>query len=388
LVRETVSCSLFETLRVNYVSKTLSPEKWHKLGWTLLETNTPTLQKISQTFNQIIQTTAVHIRFLALSSLLFVDDRCAQSAKVPLIFALKRLRASHEDLIGKAMATEDKNLIMQAEDVIPERILPYVLHLLAHYPSESDSLAERNKKLVRSIRLILSSLKDSLRSDSDNLSYLIQQVNLLSRRFKDRLSSSNKSLALVTQMAGELLKEEIRTVENTQPYRGRINIPAELFDISESGFDIVADEDHAVEKAMRGAPKVKATSALNSRAEIASKKKSTVLRKIDKDDEVSDGSDVDKVVVARASNRPLRAVAQKPMSYKEKPESDREAAKWDTEVVKVDKKGIFSSSSRINSSIESANTAPNGVRKVCSFFLLSSSISRYVQSLTSYVYTF
>ena len=347
-VRESAACCAFEMLKVEYISKSLPVERWHRLGWCLLEPNPQALFKIANVYGTLIQTTGLHIRYLAFSCLLAVDDRLAGHSKQSLVFALKRLRTTHENLIGRAMVTEDKALISHAEDVIPECVLPYALHLLAHYPSEGHGakyLDERNKHMVMSIRHIFTSLKESLRADADNLSYLLEQVNLISRRFRDRFDENTKPLLLVSQMARQLLQEEIKTVENTQPYKGRINIPADLFVVSSNTTEFTGEQDDAAERAVRAVPKGKSQRATQQQhqhvpsaaAGIAKKRVAAVVsRTAATSDSDSDSEKMHKKTAkspmkksAAASGRPQRAVATKPVSYREISESDKEVSRWE-----------------------------------------------------------
>merc|ERR1711988_1132506 len=84
----------------------------------------------------------------------------------------------------------------------------------------------RIKMTTLSLRFIYTSLKSSLSEGSDNLSYLIQQLNLLAKQLLKGRDSS--SLIAVTKIARHILHENIKTVENVQPFKGNIGLPGDL----------------------------------------------------------------------------------------------------------------------------------------------------------------
>ena len=234
ICRETVGCLLIKLLEIDHMSKKLSREQWEMLGWCFLDEDEKVRHSIISSFSMMIQTTGLHIRFLAYSSLTVFDQNGFQLIKRSLPFALKRIRCTHDDLIGRAMETDDLKLLALVEEVIPECIVPYVFYLLSCIPSKNIILKGKNwdsleKMAAASLRFLYSALRLSLREGSDNLSYLIQQLNLLSKRGILDHDPEFDSFATITKVAHQILHESIKTVENVQPFKGTISIPGDLF---------------------------------------------------------------------------------------------------------------------------------------------------------------
>jgi hypothetical protein len=250
------------------------------------------------------------------------------------------------------MAKEDKKLISQAEDVIPECIVPYTIYLLANLPSSCNN---KLKFITTSIRHIFGALKESLKNDADNLSYLIQQVNLLSKHYADIRSPNNKELDLVTHIAGQFLKENIKTVESVQPYKGNINIPHELYVQSIKQLDSLLQEESVDGEKKKTHKFIHKNSSSNT----TSFKKP----KIPVDDSADSSNDEissSQYSSQRTSNRPVRAAAQKNVNYKEISETDKETIKWD-ESNSLKRKSSLSESS-VNSFITKNQTKESSLR--------------------------
>ena len=80
-VNEAAATSLVGMIKLRSVGLFLSVEKWHQLGWIFLTTNDKIKRNVLLALNTIIQTTAVHPRFLSYSCLLATDDVLAPMAE-------------------------------------------------------------------------------------------------------------------------------------------------------------------------------------------------------------------------------------------------------------------------------------------------------------------
>ena len=80
-IYESAALCLIETIKLRIVGIHLSVEKWHRLGWIFLNTNDKIKKNALLALNTVIQTTAVHPRFLSYSCLLATDDVLAPLAE-------------------------------------------------------------------------------------------------------------------------------------------------------------------------------------------------------------------------------------------------------------------------------------------------------------------
>ena len=80
-VNESAAISLIGTIKLRSVGLFLSVEKWHRLGWVFLNVNDKIRRNVLIALNTVIQTTAVHPRFLSYSCLLATDDILAPMAE-------------------------------------------------------------------------------------------------------------------------------------------------------------------------------------------------------------------------------------------------------------------------------------------------------------------
>jgi hypothetical protein len=128
-VYESAALCAVECIRLCVVGRLLQVGHWHRLGWAFLAPNEGMRRRLLGALNAVIQTTAVHPRFLAYPCLFATDDVLAPIAEQGLMFAVRRLRSTHDGLCGLAIEKNSDKLRALAEINMPETILPYVLHL-------------------------------------------------------------------------------------------------------------------------------------------------------------------------------------------------------------------------------------------------------------------
>ena len=82
-----------------------------------------------------------------------------------LMFAVRRLRSTHDILTGRAFHEDSSELRSLAEVNMPESVLPYVLHLLSYHPDfptsskiENDSDKRKLKNIMRNLRMVIDTL--------------------------------------------------------------------------------------------------------------------------------------------------------------------------------------------------------------------------------------
>lgn len=383
-LRLTCASSIFELLKLHHISKALTVMQWQVLGWSLLDSNLQNRRLLLSQFGDMIQRNPIHPRFLAYpcllaSSIVHTNNEIQISssseytalynmAEQYLLFAIKRLRCTQEELSVKASLStgsheEIAKLKALAQDHMPEAILPYVLYLLSHHPDfpKSATIVEKEDQLrlkcvIQSIRMIVNALLDSLPGDNSagNLSLIFKQVNMISQYYKDKLDEDNLGLHFVTQVTTKILKQRIQTVENVQAYPGDIRLPMDLYeayDNSPLSIDqkaiktaVLIEAEPAVDKVLgftitTGHTATRRGGGLARSKPVESKKR---VYKADSDDEGALKAKVKKSVNAKAkskpvpeppkrpaSSRPQRNAAKAVTSYKEQKESDREMMEWD-----------------------------------------------------------
>ena len=268
-LRETAAICLIRMLKVKSVGKGISSAEWQSLAWTLLDENKECRANIMHALGVLIQTHCVHPRFLALPCLLASDEQQHQIAEKSLLFAMKRLRCTHAELCARVMAMSDsdseesKALRRISDDNAPECVVPYVIYLLSHHPDfpvsvdlKSAGDDERMKNIVRSVKMVFNILLSSLGKESDNLAFLMKQVNIISRYYRDRHNHSNEALHFVTKIAANVLKTHIKTQEDIQPFAGDVSLPMDLYELSDEGTTDFNLDDAGVDKAIAAASKV------------------------------------------------------------------------------------------------------------------------------------
>jgi hypothetical protein len=383
-VFEAAALCAVEAIRLRVVGRLLQVERWHRLGWAFISPNEGTRRRLLSALNSLIQTTAVHPRFLAYSCLLATDDSLAGAAEQGLMFAVRRLRSTHDALCGVAIEKNSDQLRALAEINMPETLLPYVLHLLSYHPDfptsssiEDEADKRRLKGIMRNLRLVIDTLLNSLKDDIGNLSFLLKQVNMISQHYQDSLDPENIGLNFVTILATKILSEKIKTVENVSAYPGDIRLPIELFQLRENtakrGRNVregLGDVDLAIENVLKkgrqaggknrilGRPVPRRIgSASPKKRSTASPKVSSALGKKDRmeeDDEEEEEEGVKKSTARgrgkgkknvrpplpveapeRVSSRLQRGTGKQSVSYEEKEESDNEVDGWEAAAAEI-----------------------------------------------------
>jgi hypothetical protein len=358
MVREAAALSAFILFREKSTVKSLTPEQWHTIAWSLLDPVPAIRRNIMLSLNALIQSQPVHPKVLALPCLLATDDALSAAAESALMVAVRRLRKTHQSICEVAMYSQNEGMQKLAENNLPETMLPYALHLLSHHPDfpssatiDSEQDKRRMKAVMKSLSMVVNVLLDTVYTAGDNLSYLFKQVNIITQFYTDRIDPGNLGLSFVTRLTRKMLNEKIRAAENLQSYPGDISLPMDLFSLcdeneNEDGLETEQAIDQALSKV--GPAKTKkrrqaekpSTPVGKKASRQAHTKKSTVTSKNIKsaklpkasfsDDEEADDASVEQVLAEPTTTRPLRSGRlAKAVRYKEVDEDDHEVEKWD-----------------------------------------------------------
>ena len=230
---------LIELIRVPAFAVSITVDQWHKLAWALLHESASVRSRLLTSLQNVLNTTPVHLKFLAYPCVLANDEVLGSKAEAILSFVIRRMRATHENLITAELAVNDERerdgIRLKAEAGMPENLLPYVLHIISYHPDFPTSTTietEEDKKLMvnvmKLVRMVLKVLNTSLQSNADNTSFLMKQLHLVLQS-SDAHDPENFGLQFVATMASKILNEQIRTSDNVQVYRGDIRLPFELY---------------------------------------------------------------------------------------------------------------------------------------------------------------
>jgi hypothetical protein len=384
-VYESAALCAVECIRLCVVGRLLQVGHWHRLGWAFLAPNEGMRRRLLGALNTVIQTTAVHPRFLAYPCLFATDDTLAPIAEQGLMFAVRRLRSTHDGLCGLAIEKNSDKLRALAEINMPETVLPYVLHLLSYHPDfptsssiEDEADKRRLKGITKNLRMVTDTLLNSLQDDIGNLSFLLKQVNMISQHYEDSTDSENIGLNFVTILATKILSEKIKTQENVLAYPGDVRLPIELFQLRKGNakrgrnvLEGLGDVDQAIEKVLKkggrqaGGKRMLGRNVLKNKS-VSPKRRTQASPKIriafdrltDKnenddeegeDDAENGGSSRARVpkksklskarlpveAPERASSRLQRGGGRPSVSYEEKEESDDEMEGWEAAAAEI-----------------------------------------------------
>lgn len=438
-VADTATLCVINLLHLKAVGNHMPAEHWKRLGWRFLDANPTFRQRLIEEYLSLIQTHAIHPRFLAFVCLLATDDRYGKYAETVLQFSMKRLRKTHENLNSRilmysASAARGDDASLGGSEVsqqegrqnvpknsanlarlkklalinMPETVMPYVLYLLSYHPEfpttstlDDESDKKKAQRIMHSLRLVVTTLLNSLSRDANNLAYLLKQTNTLVQYHVDRQDPGNIGIHFVSRMVIQILKENIRTAESLQAYPGEISLPMDLYlhkktsklDVDNSylrnllAFDVAENNQETFEKVFTekvmkkggkqagkkllspvGTKQRPAAKAAPRRAIPQSRHSLEDSTSDDEKDEVDDDNydggnkkrkfkvtgnieeDDDEDIRLKAlvtidvnatSNRPARA-ARARVNYREADESDREVEKWESELARqeLDKKRL------------------------------------------------
>ena len=394
----TAATSAMNLIKIKAIGDGLSVTSWMKLAWTLLHPDTETRTRLAENLFDILQTCPVHSRFLTYPCLLAVDDRLHEHALRVIMFAVARLRRTHEILTQDAMADEDdEDAQRRAQDNMPETVLPFLLYLLSYHPEfpTSDVLKDakdekRLKHIVHIVRWTLRVLTESLGGEDNNLSFLIKQVGMISAYYDDTQDKDNVGLEYIMVLASKLLTELVKSDEHAVEYHGEIHLPMELYaprpaarkvkkgSIETAGMDKVLSKD-----------KKKGSASHHRPGGGAGRKRVAEVEDITDDED----DDEDKPKTKRAKKAAAKAKSPKAkapasasdvskrdpgidrprrqttllVSYREPTENDRETAEWEEQAAEKSNRsrtsiGSMSILGSLNSSSSSSASKKGSLR--------------------------
>jgi hypothetical protein len=233
--------------RVIFFSDSVTPLRWQELAWTLINVDMEIQRNLVNLLTQTIQIHPLPLKFLAFPCL-FANHPVdmADQAKKALIFAVKRLRRTHEELNAQLVLEKDEKarerLKYYSQYTTPEMILPYLLYLLSyhpHFPSsmnvDNDEDCKRVQSMISCVRLLIGCLQLTLRNETSNLPFLFKQLNMILTKYVDKDDEENIGIHFIARLALETLTEQVKTSDNVQVYPGEIILPEELYRQTESG---------------------------------------------------------------------------------------------------------------------------------------------------------
>ncbi len=238
---------VLKMMRNQYVQhRLLDTARWRKLAWVMLD---PEEEAVAGPFTRklakAVRASNVHLKFLALLSLagLEQDADARKEVRQAVMRAVQNLRRGYEDyMAGQEDEPSEEALRKVTTSMMPEYVLPYMLHLLAHFPDFPTSLndAGRWRPLKHCMWFLLEPLMATLGPEADNLSFLLMMTDTIVTGYKDATCTAEGGdreeeeaatirLHQVTMVCREILRSKIKTQENLQAYPGKIYVPLQLY---------------------------------------------------------------------------------------------------------------------------------------------------------------
>ena len=367
--------------RVLSFADSMTIDQWQSLAWILVKSDQQMKRNLLQNLTTTIQVHAVQLKFLALPCLFACDSELSDQAQKALIFAIKRLRRTHEEMTAKLVNEQDEEsketLKYYVQEITPERVLPYLLYLLSYHPNFPSSMVVENaedrkkvKDVLKCVQLLIHSLQTTLRNETSNLPYLFKQLNLIIQKYVDRIDPENIGLHFVTRLTISLLNEQVKTSDNVQVYPGEITLPNDILkETSEgkmqqilsrvAGQTFGLESDAAIEKVLHAAYKSKKIMGSPGKQPPIRAKATSPDMKESKREKAAKPK---KKVKEMAEEAPVRSLpkrgAKAAVSYTEADEDDSEVERWDEEAGKKQTRASSSSNRGLNDSQSSSISPP------------------------------
>lgn len=361
--------------RIHDFASLLTVEQWLELAWTLAKSDREIKKHLLQYLTSTIQIHPVHLRFLAFPCLFATDSEFAEAAQKSLIFAIKRLRRTNEEISAKLVAEKDEvqreRLKHFVQYTTPETVLPYVLYLLSYHPDFPSSMRVDNdedkrklKDMMKCVQMLIHSLQVTLRQETSNLPFLFKQLNTIMQNYLDREDNENAGVHFITRLTLKILTEQVKTVDNMQVYPNEVIPPEELFVATEVGkpqklLSLVAmdqgrgggavDTELVIEKAINSTHRSKNTLTSPVRSGGASFIKTKASpdykeRKISAKQSKKEGTKKKAPTKALVEEAPTRSLpkrgAKAVTSYAEAEEDESEVERWNENSAKVTRRSL------------------------------------------------
>ncbi len=208
-------------MQVSHLQTLLSPQRWKFLGYMLLDKSEVLRQAFQKEVCMLVTEAKVPLRFYAYLCLVAgssVEARLALQKGVRNV----RVAAAQSQLLKD---NGEQPGPVPPTVMVPEYVLPYAIHLLAHHP-QFNTMGEK------SIRKHLVPVLGILRFDgaTDNLSFLFHISETIVSSYCDALPGGDTlSLMSVAQLACEILQLSVKVQDNLTAYPGTIFLPKHLY---------------------------------------------------------------------------------------------------------------------------------------------------------------
>ena len=106
---------------------------------------------------------------------------------------------------------------------MPEYVVPYVYHLLAHhpdFPTEKED-AKRIRAQQKHLSWFLDPLVKSLGNEADNVAFLMQLTDKISAEYVDAIDINSEHLCMLAALSKRMLQKQIRTESQVRHHSTR-----------------------------------------------------------------------------------------------------------------------------------------------------------------------
>ncbi|CAM9300251.1 unnamed protein product, partial [Phaeothamnion confervicola] len=245
-LRLAAACCVLRLMQNRRAAPLLTPRRWHALAWVLLDESESVRLRFLRAVCAFVADGSAPLRFMAYLCLVVDEpDAVRKNARPALAAAIRRRRVAYEARNAELVLGQQDNNGGRGMDAdaaarrrdqltmcMPEYVLPYVVHLLAHHPDfpggEQDEV--RVKHLRKCLHFVINELVASLGTEADNLAFLLQLLATIAESYRDALESADpRRLPLVAKLAREGLQRLIKTQDNLQQYPGAVFVPSQLY---------------------------------------------------------------------------------------------------------------------------------------------------------------
>ncbi|ETW00966.1 hypothetical protein H310_06611 [Aphanomyces invadans] len=220
--RTVAATNLLKLTRVARLERQFRIDEWHTLGYVMVDSDESVrrafLKKLTANLLRHPALNHKYVSYLALASSEPVAE-LKKEARTLLQSAVQRMRHMYE--AARSNADNPACSLM-----VPEYVIPYVIHLVLHAPWEGESTED-----VESVFFLLESLVSHVASEADNISFLLQMLHKLSlcHDATTEKDESAKDLYQLIDAATAWLKKRIKNQINLKAYPGQIYLPKQLF---------------------------------------------------------------------------------------------------------------------------------------------------------------
>mmetsp|Transcript_13616 Transcript_13616/g.22441 ORF Transcript_13616/g.22441 Transcript_13616/m.22441 type:complete len:1290 (-) Transcript_13616:585-4454(-) len=230
-LRLAAACAVLRLARIPAYQERLEHSLFQKVAYVLLDTPSHIREKLIKKVEHGIMKRNLRYNYAAMLAFAAIDSdkENVLKAKAAVRRIMQRMRLHHEAFMKKTQTSAtlaSSKTGSLSSSFMPESLLPWVVHLVAHSPFYEEDKENNFKSSIQCLRMFI----DPLLEIGESYTYMIQLL-LTIKQTDDATDPSSESIYCIAELAQTILKQDAggRLMKDTNTFPGPYLLPSTIY---------------------------------------------------------------------------------------------------------------------------------------------------------------